>query len=135
MQVAIRPAKPFAFGVLEGTPMFGLPGNPVSSLVSLALLGVPGLRCLSGRHDLDLPRITATAGPGLSRRPDPRTAFLRVRVAWDGTRFVARSAHAQGSHQLFATAGANGLAVLPDGPGVAEGGDVEVVLLADPFVG
>ena len=40
MQVAIRPAKPFAFGMLDGTPIFGLPGNPVSSLVSLALLGV-----------------------------------------------------------------------------------------------
>jgi molybdopterin molybdotransferase len=42
MQVAIRPAKPFAFGVLDGTPVFGLPGNPVSSLVSLAVLACRG---------------------------------------------------------------------------------------------
>ena len=82
MQVAIRPAKPFAFGVLDGTPVFGLPGNPVSSLVSLSLLGVPGLRRLAGRSDLDLPRVTAIAGPGLTRRPDGRTAFVRVVCRW-----------------------------------------------------
>ena len=133
MQVAIRPAKPFAFGVLDGTPVFGLPGNPVSSLVSLALLGVPGLRRRAGRSDLDLPTVTAEAGVGLTRRTDGRTAYLRVAVRWQGDRFTARPVGAQGSHQLAATAMANGLAVLPDGPGVAAGGPVEVVLLADPF--
>ncbi|QXC63262.1 molybdopterin molybdotransferase MoeA [Aquihabitans sp. G128] len=133
MQVAIRPAKPFAFGVLDGTPVFGLPGNPVSSLVSLSLLGVPGLRRLAGRADLDLPRVAAVAGPGLTRRPDGRTAYLRVACRWDGTAFTATPVGGQGSHQLAATAGANGLAVLPDGDGVAEGAEVTVVLLADPF--
>jgi molybdopterin molybdotransferase len=137
MQVAIRPAKPFAFGVLEGTPVFGLPGNPVSSMVSLALLGVPGLRRLAGRadDDLDLPRVTAAAGPGLGRRPDGRTAYLRVRCSWrsDG-RLLAEPVAQQGSHHLAAAAGANALAVLPDGPGVDEGDDVTVVLLAPPAV-
>ncbi len=89
MQVAIRPAKPFAFGVLDGTPVFGLPGNPVSSLVSLALLGVPGLRRRAGRSDLDLPTVTAEAGVGLTRRTDGRTAYLRVAVRWQGDRFTA----------------------------------------------
>jgi molybdopterin biosynthesis enzyme len=133
MQVAIRPAKPFAFGVLDGTPVFGLPGNPVSSLVSLSLLGVPGLRSLAGRADLDLPQVAAVAGPGLTRRPDGRTAYLRVRCTWDGTGFAARPVAEQGSHQLAASSGANALAVLPDGDGVAEGGSVQVVLLRDPF--
>lgn len=134
MQVAIRPAKPFAFGVLDGTPVFGLPGNPVSSLVSLALLGVPGLRRRAGRSDLDLPTVTAEAGVGLTRRTDGRAAYLRVAVRWQGDRFTAEPVGAQGSHQLAATALANGLAVLPDGPGVEAGGPVEVVLLADPFL-
>jgi len=133
MQVAIRPAKPFAFGVLDGTPVFGLPGNPVSSLVSLSLLGVPGLRRLAGRTDLDLPRVAAVAGAGLGRRPDGRTAFVRVACRWDGSALVAHPVSAQGSHQLAATAGANALAVLPDGDGAAEGDPVTVVLLADPF--
>ena len=133
MQVAIRPAKPFAFGLLGATPVFGLPGNPVSSLVSLALLGVPGLRSLAGRADLDLPEVTATAGPGLTRRPDGRTAYLRVRAEWDGVGFVAAPVAAQGSHQLAASSGANALAVLADGPGAAEGEPVRLVLLRDPF--
>jgi molybdopterin molybdotransferase len=134
MQVAIRPAKPFAFGVLDGIPVFGLPGNPVSSLVSLSLLGVPGLRTLAGRADLDLPRVAATAGPDLDRRPDGRTAYLRVVVSWDADRsgLHAQPVRAQGSHNLGATAGANGLAELPDGPGVAEGDPVTVILLAPP---
>lgn len=133
MQIAIRPAKPFAFGVLDGTPVFGLPGNPVSSMVSLALLGVPGLRRLAGRADLDLPRVRAVAGPGLDRCPDGRTAYLRVRCSWrlDG-RLVAEPVRGQGSHQLAAAAGANALAELPDGDGVAPGDDVTVVLLAPP---
>ncbi|MEO6989359.1 MAG: molybdopterin molybdotransferase MoeA, partial [Aquihabitans sp.] len=131
MQVAIRPAKPFAFGVLDGTPVFGLPGNPVSSLVSLSMLAVPGLRRLAGRDDLDLPQVLAVAGPGLTRRPDERTTLMRVACRWDDRgRVLAVPVNAQGSHQLAASAGANGLAVLPhDGNGVAEGGDVTVVLI------
>jgi len=133
MQVAIRPAKPFAFGVLGATPVFGLPGNPVSSLVSLALLGVPGLRRLAGRADLDLPQVTVRAGAGLDRRADGRTAYVRVACRWTDGALVADPVRAQGSHQLAATASANALAVLPDGPGVAEGDDLTVVLLHSPF--
>jgi molybdenum cofactor synthesis domain-containing protein len=132
MQIAIRPAKPFAFGVLDGTPVFGLPGNPVSSMVSLALLGVPGLRRLAGRTDLDLSQVTAVAGAGLERRPDGRTAYLRVACRWVDGRLHATPVSGQSSHQLASAADANALAVLPDGDGVAEGDDVEVVLLAPP---
>lgn len=132
MQIAIRPAKPFAFGVLDGTPVFGLPGNPVSSMVSLALLGVPGLRRLAGRTDLDLPRVAAVAGPGLGRRPDGRTAFQRVVCRWVDGRIHAHPVSGQGSHQLSSAADANALAVLPDGDGVPEGGEVTVVLLGAP---
>lgn len=133
MQVAIRPAKPFAFGVLDGTPVFGLPGNPVSSLVSLAVLAVPGLRVQAGRADLDLPRVTAVSTTAVHGRPDGRTTFVRVRLTWDGSRFEADPVERQGSHQLAATAGANGLAVVPDGGGLEAGATVPVVLLRDPF--
>lgn len=132
MQVAIRPAKPFAFGVLDGTPVFGLPGNPVSSMVSLALLGVPGLRRLAGRADLDLPRVTAVAGAGLGRRPDGRIAYLRVSCRWVDGRLHAHPVQGQGSHHLASAAGANALAELPDGDGVFEGEPVTVVLLSPP---
>ena len=61
MQVAIRPAKPFAFGRLaaSGIPVFGLPGNPVSSVVSFELFVRPALRILGGHIDLHRPVVTA----------------------------------------------------------------------------
>ncbi len=133
MQIAIRPAKPFAFGLLDGVPVFGLPGNPVSSLVSLSLLGVPGLRSLAGRADLDLPQVSARAGATLGRRNDDRTTYLRVNCHFQDGGLVAEPVRAQGSHQLAATAGANALAVLDHGDGVEAGSQVAVILLRDPF--
>jgi molybdenum cofactor synthesis domain-containing protein len=130
MQIAIRPAKPFAVGLIDGTPIIGLPGNPVSSFVSFALLAWPGLRRLAGRDDLFHPRVAAVADAPMRRRPDGKTHFVRVRSAFDGTRFSATPVQAQGSHQLAATAGADALAVLPDGDGVDAGDRVELLLLS-----
>ncbi|MCB0986440.1 MAG: molybdopterin molybdotransferase MoeA [Acidimicrobiales bacterium] len=131
MQVAIRPAKPFAFGVLDGTPVFGLPGNPVSSLVSLAMLALPGLRAMAGRGDLDLPRVRVRVAEGLDTRTDGRTAFVRARVGWVDGRFEAVPVSRQGSHQLAASADANALLVV-DGA-VQPGETADAVLLRDPF--
>ena len=72
----------------------------------------------------------ATAVTDLSRRPDGKVHFVRVRVSQDDALgFQVESAGSQGSHQMSAMAAADGLAVLPDGPGVAAGGSVEVILL------
>src|SRR4029077_2924835 len=54
-QVSIRPAKPLCFSFVRGTPVFGLPGNPVSSLVSFELFARPALKAMAGRDDLDAP--------------------------------------------------------------------------------
>ena len=134
MQVAIRPAKPFAFGLLDGVPVFGLPGNPVSSLVSLAVLAVPGLRRLAGRSEPGLPTVTAVAAAELRRHGGERVELPRVVVRWqpDGT-LTAEPVAAQGSHQLGATAGANALAVVPPGEPIAAGAAVEVILLDAPI--
>ena len=132
MQVAIKPAKPFAFGLVDGVPVFGLPGNPVSSMVSFELFARPGLMTMAGRDRVDRRRVRATAAGPFRRRPDGKTHFVRVRVDQDDDLgFLASSAGAQGSHHLSAMAAADGLAVLADGDGVAEGGTVEVILL-DP---
>lgn len=132
MQVAIKPAKPLAFGTVEGTPVFGLPGNPVSSLVSFELFARPGLRKMMGHADLDRTRLRAEADEDLRRRSDGKVHFVRVvaRYEADGA-FHVRSTGAQGSHQLAATAAANALAVLPDGGGVAAGDQVEILPLGD----
>lgn len=130
MQVAIKPAKPLAFGTVGTTPVFGLPGNPVSSLVSFELFARPGLRQMMGHPMLDRLRVRAVTDDGLVRRPDGKTHFARVAAAYGpGDAFHVRSTGAQGSHQLAATAAANALAVLPDGDGVRPGGDVEIMLL------
>jgi molybdenum cofactor synthesis domain-containing protein len=134
MQIAIRPAKPFAFGVIDGTPIFGLPGNPVSSLISFELLARPALRKQLGYADaqLDRPRLRATAVEPIRRRPDGKVHFARVVIdAVDG-RIEVRSVGGQGSHQLAAMAAANALAVLVDGDGVDVGGTVDVIPLTWP---
>jgi molybdopterin molybdotransferase len=134
MQVAIKPAKPFAFGLVQGTPVFGLPGNPVSSMVSFELFARPALRRMMGYPDDRLLRVPvrAVADHDLRRRPDGKVHFARL-VATIGTdgRHHVRSAGGQGSHQLSAMAAANALGVLPDGDGVVAGGEVEVLLLSD----
>lgn len=131
MQIAIRPAKPLAFGTIAGTPIFGLPGNPVSCMVSFELFARPALRKMAGCGDLYRLRVTATATEPLTRRPDGKIHFARVRWHWSDSGFVVSSAGGQGSHQLSAMAGANGLAVLPDGDGISAGGEVELILLRE----
>ncbi|MFN8052511.1 MAG: gephyrin-like molybdotransferase Glp [Acidimicrobiales bacterium] len=134
MQIAIKPAKPFAFGTIasggRAVPVFGLPGNPVSSMVSFELLARPALRAMAGRERLRRPVTEVLAIDDFGRRPDGKTHFARVIVTIDADgRQVARSAGGQGSHHLAAMALANGLAVLPDGDGVPPGGTLAVLLL------
>ena len=134
MQVAIRPAKPLAFGVIDGTPVFGLPGNPVSSMVSFELFARPALRQMMGfpAGALDRPRVRAVATEALSRRPDGKTHFARVAASMgDDGRYRVRLSGGQASHLLRAMALANALAVLPDGDGVPAGGEVEAMLLGE----
>ncbi len=130
MQVAIKPAKPLAFGMLMGTPIFGLPGNPVSSMVSFELFARPSLLTMMGRTNIRRPMVTAIAEEAMTRPPDGKTHFARVIVEpeVDGA-WRTRFAGGQGSHQLTAMARANGLAVIPDGAGVDSGGRVKVMLL------
>ena len=130
MQFAIKPAKPFAFGLLGGVPVFGLPGNPVSSLVSFELLARPALRRMMGHHRLARTSLVAVADAGIARRPDGKVHLVRVNGDFaDDGRYHVRPVGAQGSHQLAATALADALAVVPDGDGVPDGGDVAVLLL------
>ncbi|HEY3485925.1 MAG TPA: hypothetical protein VGK49_11105, partial [Ilumatobacteraceae bacterium] len=130
LQIAIKPAKPFAFGLLDGTPVFGLPGNPVSSLVSFEMLARPALRRMMGHRRLARPSLVAVADGGLARRPDGKVHLVRVTARFDDDgRCHVAPVGAQGSHQLAATALADAIAVVPDGDGVPAGADVAVVML------
>jgi len=134
LQVAVRPAKPFAFSTVGPgqVPVFGLPGNPVSALVSYELFARPALRLMAGHRTLGRPVIRARAGADLRRPVDGKLHLVRVTLTPgpDGT-FVARPSGGQSSHQMLALAGANALVALPDGDGVAAGEDVTAWLL-DP---
>ncbi|HEU4839924.1 MAG TPA: gephyrin-like molybdotransferase Glp [Ilumatobacteraceae bacterium] len=140
MQVAIKPAKPFAFGLLRDgpddgdasrrVPVFGLPGNPVSSLVSFELLARPALRRMMGHTHVARTSLVAVTDADLRRQPDGKVHFLRVNGEFaDDGRYHVRPVGAQGSHQLAATALADALLVLPDGDGLPAGADVAVLLL------
>ena len=141
MQIAIKPAKPFAFGMLDAphgseahrqVPIFGLPGNPVSSLVSFELLARPALRKMMGHAPVQRPSLLAVADVNFLRKADGKIHFQRVvaKSHNDGRIHVAPVSQ-QGSHQLAASALANAVAVLPNGEGVAAGGEVRVLLLSD----
>jgi len=130
MQIAIKPAKPFAFGRLDGVPIFGLPGNPVSSLVSFELLARPALRRMMGHRRLTRLHLVAVTDVALDRHPDGKVHFVRVNGNFaDDGRYHVQPVGAQGSHQLAATALADAMAVVPDGPGIPAGADVAVLLL------
>jgi len=134
-QIAMKPAKPFAFGTLTNThgvnvPIFGLPGNPVSSLMSFELIARPALRTMMGFTDAFRPRVRAVLDEDVKRGEDGKVHFDRVHATWghDGRVHVVRSG-AQGSHQLAATSAANAIMAIPDGTGVQAGSEVVVTFL------
>jgi len=129
MQIAIKPAKPFAFAAIGGVPVFGLPGNPVSSRVSFELLARPALRRLAGRSDVLPTAVTAVAASPMRRRPDGRVHVDRVHVRYEAGGYVCERAGVQASNVLSGMAAASGLAILEDGPGIEAGDQVPVLLL------
>ncbi|MER3449602.1 MAG: molybdopterin molybdenumtransferase MoeA [Chloroflexota bacterium] len=136
--IRMKPGKPLAFGELfdrrpDGTvrrvPHLGLPGNPVSALVTYELFGRPAVLKLMGRTDFSRPIVMAVAAEDIPG--DRRRVYARVivRRGPDG-RYVARLTGPQGSGILTSMARANGLAVVPeDCPGVRAGETVQVMLL------
>jgi len=132
-QVAIRPAKPLAFGMLSGVPIFGLPGNPVSSHVSFELFARPALLQMMGQRRRFRPVTPAIAAHDMRRRVDGKLHLDRVTLRRDESgRLVAASAGGQASNVLSAMASSDGLALLPDGEGVAAGDTVDVLRLDLP---
>jgi molybdopterin molybdotransferase len=134
-QVAIRPAKPLAFGMLPGgVPIFGLPGNPVSSHVSYELFARPALLQMMGHSRRFRPVTPAVAAHDMRRRTDGKLHLDRVTLRRDEAsgHLVAASAGGQASNVLSAMAASDGLVLLPDGSGVAAGDAVDVMRLDLP---
>lgn len=124
-RVAMQPGKPQGFGTLGArqVPLFALPGNPVSALVSLEVFVVPALRQLAGGGAAEVAARRARVVDGWSS-PGGRTQFVRVLLDDDGGAPTIRSAGGQGSHVLQALADADALAVVPADVTRVEPGDV-----------
>lgn len=116
-QIAIKPGKPFAYGRIGGTHFMGLPGNPVSSLITFCLLVRPFLLRLQGVQDVAPKAIAASAGFDWPRA-DKRREFLRVRHAADGSLELFTN---QSSGVLTSAAWADGVVDNPAGQTIARG--------------
>ncbi|MGZ4149804.1 MAG: molybdopterin molybdotransferase MoeA [Actinomycetota bacterium] len=127
-KVAMQPGMPQGFGLVEGKPFFGLPGNPVSVFVSFELFVRPALMKMMGRANLGRPEISATLAEEV-RGPKGKTQFARVEVSRGTEGWVAKPVGGRGSNLISTIARANGLAVIPSGTETAEAGSKVRVML------
>jgi molybdopterin molybdotransferase len=138
-KVAMRPGRPFAFGMLNGpegrrTALFALPGNPVAALVTFYALAQPALRVLAGARAQATPLLRARSLSAIRKRPG-RTEYQRAQVsqAPDGS-WVVSLTGAQGAGILSSMSHANALVVLDHNQGSVAAGDGVDVLLFDGLV-
>ncbi len=133
-RVNLRPGKPLAFGRLGGTPLLGLPGNPVSAAVTFELFARPVLRKMQGFAALLRPVVQARLLESFGDTGN-RRHYVRARVEVRDGGFVATTTGPQGSHILTSMLGANALLIIPqDSPPLASGETVQAMLLVDGLV-
>ena len=127
-RVAMKPGKPVLFATVRERMFFGLPGNPVSALVSFAIFVAPAIRKALGQtSSLTAPVVAMRTASRLKGTGD-RRAFFRVRVVASGGELIAEPMSAQGSHIATSLVQANGLAMV-DGETVEAGERVPVMLI------
>jgi gephyrin len=142
-RILMKPGKPLTFAMLPARdaagvvtadrplrPVFALPGNPVSSLVTFQLFVRPAIRRLLGYEQVRLPQVMARLGHEFRLDPE-RPEYHRVTLHREGTHFVAVSTGSQASSRLLSATGANGLLVLEQAAGALPAGAVRPVLLFD----
>ena len=115
-KVAVKPGKPISFGVREGTLVFGLPGNPVSSLVCFELFVRPALLALQGAREPGPVFVPGELTAAVRRNPE-RDEFLRARLRVDGARVLLEPMTGQESHMIARAAAADALVLAPRGDG------------------
>ena len=125
-KLAIKPGKPLAFGEVCGTPVFGLPGNPVSSWMTFALVAKPWLIKRQGGVVLAAPRFAVRSAFELPR-PGTREEFVRVRLSGSGTAMEAALTGSQSSGVLSGLSEADGVAVIQPGQTIAKGDWLDVI--------
>lgn len=128
-RVAMKPGHPMAFGTTSKTAVFGLPGNPVSSMVCFEEFVGPALRCMMGHTRLYRRTVNARLARDV-RHSHKRVEFVRVELTRDEAGYIVSSTGTQSSGVLLSMAKADGLLVVPpDCPGLEAGQQVTVQLL------
>ena len=132
-RVKLKPGKPFTFATLaQGKLAFGLPGFPVSSLVTFEVFVRPALRKLQGFTKLQRPTLPVRLGYDARATAD-RTEYQRVTLARDGGELVAQTTGSQSSSRLLSLVGAQALVrIAPGDQGVKAGTVVEAMILSLP---
>lgn len=129
-RVNLRPGKPLAYGQVGGVPFFGLPGNPVSAMVTFELFVRPALLRMAGKNPNAVAMTTALVGEAM--RSDGRRSYLRVRLVRQGDDWIAYSTGTQSSGALMSMVLADGLLIVPEGTvDIPAGTRLQVWLLRD----
>ncbi len=127
-KVSMKPGQPLAFGTIKGKPVFGLPGNPVSAMVSFYQFVMPALKKMGGQKALYLNTIDAISDEALETKRG-RTYFMRAVIDIRDGVYHARSTGDQGSGILTSMVKADGFIVIPEDSGPAKAGDTVKVQL------
>ncbi len=132
-KVSMRPGQPLAFGVIEGKPTFGLPGNPVSCMVSFEQFVRPSILKASGYRQIFRPLIEACLKEPINKKVGKKY-FIRCIVSMEEGKYVVTTTGEQGSGILMSMVRANGLIVLPEEKTAFEAGEmVKVQILNRDF--
>lgn len=129
-RVAMKPGMPLAFGTIQGKPVFGLPGNPVSSMVSFEQFVRPSLLKMMGHRRLFRPVIEAILKEDIHKTPG-RRHFVRAFVSSEKDHYFVTPTGAQGSGILKSMVRANGLVIIPEDQEMVRAGEKVKVQLLD----
>jgi molybdopterin molybdotransferase len=128
-RVRMRPGKPLAFGDYHGVPYLGLPGNPVSAMVSFERFVRPAIRKMAGFSGLDRPEVSVVLKEEITS--DGRETYVRAVVRRTADGYEAVSTGSQGSNILTSLVKANALVIIPKGVRQVEAGTVLRALMID----
>ena len=112
-RVRMRPGKPLAYGMYQGVPYLGLPGNPVSAMVSFERFARAAIRKMAGYTQLDRPSVTAVVQNEIFS--DGRESYIRAVVTAGKNGYQATTTGDQGSHIMTSLVKANALLIIPEG--------------------
>jgi len=128
-KVRMKPGKPLAFGTIKGVPHLGLPGNPVSSMITFELFARPAMLKMMGKPVTQKPAVEAISESYIENT-DGRRVYARAIVRKEGGRYYASTTGPQGSGILTSMSMANALAIVPeDIDAIKEGDTVKAIML------